>query len=180
MNERTIECHGCGLSVPHWMRFHHRPPGCDQYTRPDPKATKVQTKDPDGRPANIVRASRFFGAPPFRAPAPGPVPKKPWPKEDELRKRALGLLANLGYDVYDFEQGYRADGSSRVTLGVGDAYVQHKQLGIRAWIEFKRWDNEPEVEQVAFGEGELAAGGSYLVIYETGQLVAWHELMRRG
>lgn len=177
--KQPFPCAGCGELVEHWVRFHHRPEGCGQYTTPDPKAPTVRTKDPEGRPANIVRASRFFGAPPFLAPAPGPVPKKPWPLEEDVRRDGLGFLAKLGYDVYDFEQGYRADGSSRVTNGVADAYVQHAQLGIRAWIEFKRWDNEPEAEQSAFGEAELAAGGAYLVIYEVGQLLAWHEAVRR-
>lgn len=100
--------------------------------------------------------------------------------EDELRRSCNELLTKLGYDVYDLEQGYRPDGSSRVALGIGDTYIQHGRFGVRAWIEYKKWDNEPTPDQVDFGEAELTAGGSYLVIYEAPQLVAWHELVRRS
>ncbi len=166
------------------MRFHHAPDGCNQYTEPDPKAPKIRTKDPLGRPANIVRAARFFGDPPHLVPAPGEVPPKNlWPAEDELRGQSLDFLERIGYDVSDLEQGYRGrdgeGGTSRVRLGLPDAYVTHAALAVRDWIEFKRWDNEPSPDQVAFGEQELAAGGCYLVVYETAQLVAWHEAVRR-
>lgn len=180
-----MKCHGCGQEVPAWTRFHHAPEGCGQYTTPDPKAKRTRTSDPDGRPANIVRAARFFGDPPHMAPAPGSVPPKGrWLTEEELRGQSLDLLETLGYDTSDLEQGYRGtgdrEGSSRVRLGIADAYVTHARLGVRAWIEFKRWDNEPGVDQIAFGEQELAAGGCYLVVYETAQLVAWHEIIRRS
>lgn len=172
-------CEGCGALVPEWMRFHHPPEGCGRYTTPDPRFEKPRTKDPDGRPANIVRASRFWGEPPYRAPAPGPVPGKPWPLEEEVRRGSTELLLALGYCVSDLEQGHRPESGSRVRLGVPDMYVTHSGLMVRAWIEFKRWDGEPTAEQIEWGEEELAAGGSYLLVYESAQLVAWHELVRR-
>lgn len=180
----TIICHGCGAEVPDWMRFHHQPEGCGQYTTPDPRRERATGEEGDGVPANIARAAEWWSnddAAPFveRAPPPGDVPPKPWPLEEELRRSANDFLARLGWDVYDLEQGFRADGSSRVAEGIGDTYILHTDLRVAAWVEYKRWDNEPSEDQTRFARRVLDAGGIYLLVYETAQLVAWHELVRR-
>lgn len=178
----TIRCHGCGEDVPAWTRYHWTGPGTGHYTEPDPRAPKGEPDETgDDRPANIRRASAWWADGDVRrAPPPGDVPPKPWAKEEELRRSCNNLLRSLGYDVSDLEQGFRLDGSSRVELGLPDTYIQHPALGVRAWIEYKRWDNEPALDQCVFAEAELAAGGSWLLIYEAGQLMAWHALVRRA
>lgn len=123
----------------------------------------------------LRRAADLFGPPPAMAPPPGPVPKKiGWLLEAELRGIGSDLMRTLGFVVYDLEQEYRADGSSRVTEGIGDSYFQGR--GIRGWIEWKRWDNEPSDKQRAFALEELGQGGIYLLVYETAQLVTWNQI----
>lgn len=129
-------------------------------------------------PKHMVRASVFFGHPPYKAPPPGPVPAKPWGLEAELRRGCVAFLQRVGFAVYDLEQGYRDDGSSRVGEGIGDVYFHG--LGIRGWVECKRWDNKPSEAQRAFGLEELEAGGIYLLVYEVAQLVTWNQLRRRS
>lgn len=177
----------CGEEVDDWARFHFAPP-FEENAGTEMAGHYVLgpslTSDPDERgseplegwPPNLRRMAElgFFGDPPKRAPRPGPVPSRiSWLREDALRATCLDYLDTFGYEVHDFEQGYRSDGSSRVSLGVGDAYIQG--YGIRAWIEFKRWDNELTADQQSFGSNELRSGGIYLVIYELSQLTSWHD-----
>jgi hypothetical protein len=117
------------------------------------------------------RLGHLWGEPPHRAPAPGPPPPKPWGLEEELRGAGNDLLKLVGFAVYDLEQGYRKDGSSRQTLGIGDCFIAGH--GLTAWIEYKRWDNEPSPEQLAFADVVLSEGGIYLLVYELEQLVTW-------
>ena len=57
--------------------------------------------------------------------------------------------------------------------GIPDAYFQGH--GVRGWLEFKRWGNRQTPEQAGFERYELEAEGTYLLVYELGQLRRWHE-----
>ena len=84
------------------------------------------------------------------------------------------LLRQLGYRAYNLEQGHRPGaGHTRVGKGIPDVYFHG--LGVRGWVEFKRWDNDQTPEQEEFERHELEAGGIYLLVYELEQLVRWHE-----
>lgn len=172
----------CGGSVEDHARFHFQAPyeeALGHYVD-GPELTSdeeiEEAREREEWPPNIRRMSAqgFFGDPPKRAPRPGLVPSKiSWLPEDALRAMCLDHLDTLGYETHDLEQGFRPDGSTRVSLGIGDAYIQG--YGIRAWIEFKRWDNELTPDQKTFGADELRNGGIYLVIYELDQLQRWHD-----
>lgn len=173
----------CGELVESHTRYHwtdfaggegHYVDGQERESKPARPGAAEQL---ESWPPNLVRASSLWGPPPATAPPPGEVPPKSfWPTEAELRRDGSKLMKTFGFAVYDLEQGFRVDQSSRVTEGIGDTYFHGE--GIRGWIEWKRWDNEPSDAQRAFGLEELAHGGIYLLVYETEQLVHWNQLRR--
>lgn len=176
----------CGELVEDWIRFHRPDPRSDDghYVEekgggvsevpagasrvpPPPEPAKRRTKGGTRR----ARCAHLWGDDAHRAPEPGPELSKPWPKEAELRAAGNNVLELAGFAVYDLEQGFRKDGSTRVTTGIGDVFfVGH---GIRGWIEYKRWDNEPTPEQHVFADLVLRNGGTYLLVYEVAQLGTW-------
>jgi len=174
-------CAGCGEELDDYVRFHWTGPESGHYADEEAEPT-AGLEDPveldESWTANVRRAAVFFGRGPLRAPPPGPRPPAPWGREDDLRRGCVGFLRDLGFAVYDLEQGFRSDGSTRVGEGIGDIYFHGH--GLRGWVECKRWNNEPSKKQVAFGLEELGAGGCYLVIYELGQLVEWTHDRRRS
>lgn len=132
----------------------------------------------DRKPYNLRLLADLWGGAPQLAPSPGAAPPDPklWDPESTVRRLSIDFMESFGYSVADLEQGYRGDGSTRVQTGIGDAYFHGHDL--RGWIEFKRWDNRPSADQIAFARRELDAGGIYLLIYEPGQLLAWHQAVR--
>jgi len=173
----------CGELLEDHVRFHWTGEGVGHYVDPEGEERTAAEAELDiaADPSwtiNLRRTIPFWGAAPHRAPPPGPRPPKPWGKEEDLRRGAIKYLKEVGFAVYDLEQGYREDGSSRVGEGIGDAYIQIP--GLSAWVEFKRWDNELSAKQRTFGTDELEAGGCYLVIYELGQLVEWNSNRRKS
>jgi hypothetical protein len=171
----------CGEVVESHVTFHWLTTEEGHYVN-DEKARAKENRDRleverNGRaewPVNLQRAGALFGSPPNRAPAFLAVPlKRLWTPEDNLRRAGNAVMRDLGYAVYDLEQGYRKDGSSRQTVGIGDCYF----IGdvVQGWIEYKRWDNEPSQAQYAFAREVLEAGGIYLLVYDTYQLATWHQ-----
>ena len=83
----------CGKPLEGLGRFCHC---CERYT--DEEATNQK--------AEAVRV----GAPDTRP-------------EEEIRRDVVKALRALGYSVWDTEQGYRKDGSTRVTAGLPDLFI---------------------------------------------------------
>ena len=179
------ECEVCGELLESHVRYHWLPDGDGHYvTRGSyakAKSEEIELAAVSPKlPACVRRASRWWGSPPQRAPAVSleRAPAKPWGKEDDLRRAVIELLELRGFFVYDLEQGFRADESSRQTPGIGDAYFVHigqPRLELQGWIETKRWDNEPSEDQYTFGSRVLEAGGIYLLVYELAQIERWLE-----
>jgi hypothetical protein len=177
-----VKACSCGQLVEDHVRFHWTGPEHGHYVEEELQVAAAAVPGgmliPESWPKHLVFAASFFAGPPYMAPPPGEVPPKPWGKEATLRRLGLQFLKGQGYGVWDLEQGYRAEsGGSRQGSGIGDAYVIRQD--VRAWIEFKRYDNEPSDAQVAFGTAVLDAGGIYLLIYEVDQLVRWHQALGR-
>lgn len=171
----------CGAEVEDHVRFHWTGDTGHYVGAPAGDKDESSEDGPETWPPNLRRMSAqgFMGDPPKRAPHPGLVPDQlTWLPEESLRRMALEFLEGRGYEVHDLEQGFRPDGSSRVSLGLPDAYVQGH--GVRAWLEFKRWDNELTADQKTFAAKELRNGGSYLLIYEVEQVRLWHVAVKAG
>ena len=166
----------CGELVEDHVRFHWLAVDVGHYVD-DPPAKLLPPEDvvvPEDWPVRFKRSHDLWSSTGIhRAPFPLlPVPAKPgWRPEEVLRGVCNEWLELQGFDVDDLEQGYREDGSSRVGLGIGDCFITGH--GVTAWIEYKRWDNEPSADQRAFGRRVLENGGIYLLVYELVQLEHW-------
>lgn len=101
--------------------------------------------------------------------------------EDERKRDALPTVTALGWDVLDFEQGYRPDDcpkcharlpgghSTRVPTGVGDWLCQG--FGLAVWIEWKTDTNKQTDTQLRFEDRCDAAGVPYAVCRTTHEVV---------
>jgi hypothetical protein len=150
----TLTCSGCGATVPAWMRYHHAPEGCGQYTEPAKGAGAEK-----GAKARNVRAEA----------SDAPVPDGR--SEAEIRHAIVKLLRTLGYGVWDTEQGYRKDGSTRVTKGLPDLFVAGP-AGTAA-VELKSAKGKQTPEQKGFGALWTKHGGTYMVWRSEADALAW-------
>lgn len=129
------------------------------------------SKDPfchtcGGRVSELGRASAE------RAPARRDDPRL----EDEIRRTIVGVLELHGFVVLDFEQGYRADGTTRVRKGLADLYVMG--FGASAWIEVKSAAGRQRPEQKEF-EADCERGGvPYMLWRHEDEAKRWAEATR--
>lgn len=119
-----------------------------------------------------ARVSELGRAPTERAPARRNDPRL----EDEIRRTIVGVLELHGFVVLDFEQGYRADGTTRVRKGLADLYVMG--FGASAWIEVKSATGRQRPEQKDF-EADCERGGvPYMLWRHEDEAKRWAEATR--
>ncbi len=91
--------------------------------------------------------------------------------EEEIRRDVVKALRALNFTVHDTEQGYRRDGSTRVTKGLPDLFVAGR--GVTAAVEMKSLKGKQTPEQVDFQESWTANGGSYFVWRSLDEALRW-------
>lgn len=140
-------CPGCSRELPGLGRYCEH---CEAYTE-DMLATTDTT--PEARPK-----------------------PKDTRKEAEIRMGIREALGLYGWDVLDLEQGWRKDGTTRVTKGIADLAVMG--YGIFAWLEVKRPSTKQTVDQVAFEERCKGAGVPYHVVRSEDEAVEIMESLK--
>jgi hypothetical protein len=111
--------------------------------------------------------------------AKGPGVPKDTRSEDERKRDALGSVTMLGWDVLDFEQGFRPfecrhcggaiAGGTRVPVGTADWFVMG--FGIGAWVEWKDATNTQSDGQKRFQDRCKVAGIPYGLVRTTEEVV---------
>lgn len=85
-------------------------------------------------------------------------------------QRAIKLaLGALGFEVAaDTSQGYRPGGrrhaTTRITKGVPDLYVRHRERRVRGFLEVKGKETRVTLEQRAWIRRERDAGGNAAIV----------------
>lgn len=105
---------------------------------------------------------------------PGSDPRS----EQEIRRDIVGFLRALGYRVWDHEQGYRKDGSTRVTKGFPDLIVAGHGRIVAAEIKSARGKLTPEQQE--FRDTWVENGGEHVVWRSVGDARTWHETVERA
>jgi hypothetical protein len=111
------------------------------------------------------------GAPAAREDRRQDAPVPDGRSEAEIRHAIVKLLRTLGYGVWDTEQGYRKDGSTRVTKGLPDLFVAGP-AGTAA-VELKSAKGKQTPEQKEFGALWTKHGGTYMVWRSEADALAW-------
>lgn len=95
-------------------------------------------------------------------------------REYELEADCAEVWELAGYEVVKLSQ----PRWSLTSRGIPDAYVRHRGLRDRLWVEYKLPGKEPTDEQQAWHSRERAAGGDVLVVHDPDDVVAY--LRRQG
>ena len=91
--------------------------------------------------------------------------------EEEIRRDVVKALRSLQFEVWDTEQGYRRDGSTRVTKGLPDLFVMGH--GATAAVELKSLKGKQTPEQVDFEMAWTDNGGTYFVWRSLDEALTW-------
>ncbi len=91
--------------------------------------------------------------------------------EEEIRRDVVKALRALGFDIWDTEQGYRRDGTTRVTKGLPDLFIAGR--GATAAVEMKALKGKQTPEQIDFQESWTANGGTYFIWRSLDDALAW-------
>jgi hypothetical protein len=94
--------------------------------------------------------------------------------ETAVEKDIDDALAGLGFDVTRFSQ----PRESMQTAGIPDRYARHLRFKLRLWVEIKAEDGVLSIEQRAWHQSELMAGGQVVTVSSVSELL--RELKARG
>ncbi len=134
-------CPHCGSELEGLERFCH---GCERYT--DEEVTEQK--------AEAIRVGASDTRP-----------------EEQIRRDVVKALRALNFYVADTEQGYRRDGSTRVTKGFPDLFVAGH--GAIAAVEMKSLKGKQTPEQIEFQEVWEENGGTYFVWRSLDEALRW-------
>jgi hypothetical protein len=136
-----IDCPHCGKPLNGLGRYCE---SCERYTDEEvaeQKAEAVRVGAPDTRP------------------------------EEEIRRDVVKALRALNFQVWDTEQGYRRDGSTRVTKGFPDLIIAGHGRIIA--VEMKSLKGKQTPEQEEFEAVWEENGGCYFVWRSLDEALAW-------
>lgn len=89
--------------------------------------------------------------------------------EDDVEQAIISWLSLNGWQVTKTSAKRHAKG---VTAGTPDLYARHPQLQRRVWIEVKKPGGVVSEKQMRWREEEIACGGTVIVAYGLGDVVA--------
>ena len=92
-------------------------------------------------------------------------------KEADIRQAIKAALEAHGFVVWDFEQGWRRDGSTRVVKGLPDLYIFGH--GVQAWRELKSAKGRLTDDQEGVGLLLQAEGVDWGVWRHEDEAIAW-------
>ena len=136
-----IDCPHCEKPLEGLGRFCHE---CERYT--DEEVTEQQ--------AEAVHV--------------GAVDRRP---EEQIKRDVVKALRAMQFQVWDTEQGYRRDGSTRVTKGLPDLFVAGH--GATAAVEMKSLKGKQTPEQQEFEDAWTDNGGTYFVWRSLDEALSW-------